>query len=396
MAAKTSLKPRWNSTCIQGRASYPTRAVKLQNLLKTSSEWVRGENGGNRIVFSSRLRLARNVNHHPFPGWAKKPEREKVLALVQPAVADLPEMKEAIINDSMEHFSPLEKQVLVEQHLISREHAAKNAGSGLVISRNRGLSVMINEEDHLRIQSLRSGLKLKELLKTVDKLDTELEERLDFAFSPQIGYLTACPTNVGTGMRASAMMHLPALVLDDQITQIIKAVNKIGLAVRGLYGEGTEALGNLFQISNQMTLGESEADIVKKLDKVIEQVAEHEENARQKMLEDKSRMIADQVGRAYGIMMHSYSISSKEVLNLLSMLRLGVDLGLMPEEYRATIDELFIRTQPAHLQKDFERKLSTEERDGLRSDLLRERLKAVPEPNTKSLALSQPDADKKK
>jgi protein arginine kinase len=291
----------------------------------------------------------------------------------------------------MEHFTPLEKQVLVEQHLISREHAAKNTGSGLTISKNRALSIMINEEDHLRIQSLKSGLQLKALLKAVDKLDTELEEKLDFAFSPQIGYLTACPTNVGTGMRASAMMHL----LDDQITQIIKAVNKIGLAVRGLYGEGTEALGNLFQISNQMTLGESETQIVDKLTKVIVQVMEHEENARQKMLEDKSRMVADQVGRAYGVMMHSYSISSKEVLNLLSMLRLGVDLGLMPEEYRATIDELFIRTQPAHLQKDFERKLTTEERDGLRSDLLRERLKAVPEPNTKSLALAKPD-DKKK
>ncbi len=371
--------------------------MRINNLLKTSSEWVRGDNGGNRIVFSSRLRLARNLNRHPFPGWAKKAEREKVLAVAQPAVADLPEMKDAIINDSMEHFTPLEKQVLVEQHLISREHAAKNAGSGLVISKNRGLSVMINEEDHLRIQSLRSGLQLKALLKAVDKLDTELEEKLDFAFSPQIGFLTACPTNVGTGMRASAMMHLPALVLDDQITQIIKAVNKIGLAVRGLYGEGTEALGNLFQISNQMTLGQSEGDIVDKLHKVIVQVMEHEENARQKMLEDKSRMIADQVGRAYGIMMHSYSISSKEVLNLLSMLRLGVDLNLLPEEYRATIDELFIRTQPAHLQKDYERKLTTEERDGLRSDLLRERLKSVPEPDTKALALAKPiEGDKRK
>jgi len=371
--------------------------VKIQNLLKTSSEWIRGENGGNRIVFSSRLRLARNLNHHAFPGWAKKAEREKGRSIVQPAVAQLPEMKDCIINDSMEHFTPLEKQVLVEQHLISREHAAKNTGSGLVISKNRTLSIMINEEDHLRIQSLRSGLQLKQLLKAVDKLDTELEEKLDFAFSPQIGYLTACPTNVGTGMRASAMMHLPALVLHDQITSIIKAVNKLGLAVRGLYGEGTEALGNLFQISNQMTLGESEADIVDKLTKVIAQVMEHEENARQKMLEDKSRVVADQVGRAYGVMMHSYSISSKEVLNLLSMLRLGVDLGLMPEEYRATIDELFIRTQPAHLQKDFERKLTTEERDGLRADLLRERLKQVPEPNMKALSLGKAaEGDKKK
>ena len=281
--------------------------------------------------------------------------------------------------------------------LISREHAAKNAGSGLIISKNRAPQhhdQRGGSSPHPIAAS--SGLQLKATaLRAVDKLDTELEEKLDFAFSPQIGYLTACPTNVGTGMRASAMMHLPALVLDDQITSIIKAVNKLGLAVRGLYGEGTEALGNLFQISNQMTLGEAETDIVDRLTKVINQVIEHEENARQKMLEDKGRMIADQVGRAYGIMMHSYSISSKEVLNLLSMLRLGVDLGLMPEEYRATIDELFIRTQPAHLQKDFERKLTTEERDGLRSDLLRERLKAVPEPNTKSLALTKPDADKR-
>ncbi len=370
--------------------------MKIQNLLKTSSEWIRGENGGNRIVFSTRLRLARNIKDHPFPGWAKKAERERVLEIVQPVVASMPEMKEAIINDTMEHFSPLEKQVLVEQHLISREHAAKNAGSGLVINKSRTLSVMINEEDHLRLQAIRNGLQLKALLKSVDKLDTELEERLNWAFSNEIGFLTACPTNVGTGMRASAMLHLPALVLDDQITQIIKAVNKIGLAVRGLYGEGTEALGNLFQISNQMTLGDSETAIVDKLTKVIQQVIEHEENARQKMLEDKGRMVADQVGRAYGIMMHSYAISSKEVLNLLSMMRLGVDLGIMPEEYRLTIDELFIRTQPAHLQKDYERKLTTEERDGLRADLLRERLKTVPEPNMKALTMSSLENDKKK
>ena len=156
--------------------------MKIQNLLKTSSEWVKGENGGNRIVFSSRLRLARNVNHHPFPGWAKKAEREKVLALVQPAVAELPEMREAVINDSMEHFTPLEKQVLVEQHLISREHAAKNAGSGLIVNKPRTLSFMINEEDHLRMQAIRAGLQLKNVFKMIDKADSALEERLDFAF----------------------------------------------------------------------------------------------------------------------------------------------------------------------------------------------------------------------
>ncbi|PAW78440.1 MAG: protein arginine kinase [Verrucomicrobia bacterium Tous-C9LFEB] len=364
--------------------------MKITNLLKSSSEWVRGEGGGNRIVITSRMRVARNLDKYPFPGWAKKAEREKILGVIQPAVATLPEMGSAIINDSMDHFTPLEKQVLVEQHLISREHAAKNAGSGLVVNKPRTLSVMINEEDHLRIQAIKSGLQLKALWKMVDKIDTELESSLDFAFSPQIGYLTACPTNVGTGMRASVMMHLPALVLSEQITQIIKAVNRIGLAVRGLYGEGTEALGNLFQVSNQMTLGESEQQIVDKLNKVIGQIIEHEENARQKLLQDKARTVANEVGRAYGVMLHGYSTSSKEALNLLSMLRLGVDLGMLPDPFRAEIDELFICTQPAHLQKDYERKLSTEERDGLRADLLRERLKSWPVPVVKDLDVETP------
>ncbi len=366
--------------------------MKITNLLKSSSEWIRGEGGGNRIVITSRIRLARNLQGHPFPGWAKKTEREKILGVLQPAVAAMPEMNHPVINDSMDHFTALEKQVLVEQHLISREHAAKNVGSGLVINKPRTLSVMINEEDHLRVQAIRSGQQLRALLKMVDKLDTELEEKLDFAFSPQIGYLTACPTNVGTGMRGSVMMHLPGLVLHDQIGQIVKAVNRIGLAVRGLYGEGTEALGNLFQISNQMTLGESEQTIIERLIKVITQIVEYEENAREKMVQEKGRMVADQVGRAYGVMMHAYAVSSKEALNLLSILRLGVDLEMLPEEYRIEIDELFIRTQPAHLQKDWERKLSTEERDALRADLLRARLKNVPVPVTKKVLESSPAA----
>ncbi len=357
---------------------------------------MRGEGGGNRIVITSRLRLARNLDKYPFPGWAKKVEREKILGVIQPAVSALPEMAHAIISDSMDHFTPLEKQVLVEQHLISREHAAKNIGSGLVVNKPRTLSVMINEEDHLRIQAIRSGLQLKALWKLVDKIDTELENSLDFAFSPQIGYLTACPTNVGTGMRASVMMHLPALVLSEQITQTIKAVNRIGLAVRGLYGEGTEALGNLFQVSNQMTLGESEYDILEKLIKVIGKIIENEENARQRLLQDRPRMVANEVGRAYGVVLHGYSVSSKEALNLLSMLRLGVDLSMLPEDYRIDIDELFIATQPAHLQKDYERKLTTEERDALRADLLRERLKSWPVPVMKDLDVTTPSKEGKK
>ena len=189
------------------------------------------------------------------------------------------------------------------------------------------------------------------------------KRKLDYAFSPELGYLTACPTNLGTGIRVSAMLHLPGLVLEEEINQIISSVNKLGLAVRGLYGEGTEALGNVFQVSNQMTLGEAETDIVDRLNKVLQQIIEHEENARAKLLEQKPKMVFNHIGRAYGILANTHIISSKETMNLLSLMRLGVDLELFPGADRALIDELFVVTQPAHLQKQFTEKLAAEERD---------------------------------
>jgi len=271
----------------------------------------------------------------------------------------------------------------VERHLISREHAAKSAGSGLVLNKEESLCVMINEEDHLRMQALRPGLQLKQAWMAIDQVDTELERRLDYAFSSDLGYLTACPTNLGTGIRVSAMLHLPGLVHAEQINQIIQSVNKLGLAVRGLYGEGTEALGNVFQVSNQMTLGEVETDIVERLNKVLQQIIEHEENARAQLLEKKPKMVFNLIGRAYGILANAHSITSKETMNLLSLMRLGVDLGEFPTAERALVDELFVITQPAHLQKQFTEKLVAEERDLLRADMLRERLKGVSRPNPK-------------
>jgi protein arginine kinase len=280
-------------------------------------------------------------------------------------------------------LSALEKQVLVERHLISREHAAKNVGSAVVMNRKQTLSIMINEEDHLRIQGIRSGLQLKNVFKLVDKVDTALGEKLDFAFHQQYGFLTACPTNVGTGMRASAMMHLPGLVLSEQINQVIQAVNKVGLAVRGLYGEGTEALGNLFQISNQTTLGEKEEEILSRLNKVIEQILSHEQNARASLLAKKPVLLLDNIGRAYGILRHAHSMASKEALNLLSCLKLGVDLGFFPEDGRLLIDQLFMETQPAHLQKSSQQKLQADERDTLRADIVRSKLAKFPKPDSK-------------
>lgn len=356
--------------------------MNIHEFLIPPAESARRKGPHDRIVMSSRVRLARNIRDAAFPGWAKKPERVRILDQIRPAVETLPEMRGAF-SESMDNLSTLDKQILVERHLISREHAAKSAGSGLVLNRDESLCFMINEEDHLRMQALRPGLQLKQAWMAIDQADSVLEKRLEYAFSQDVGYLTACPTNLGTGIRVSAMLHLPGLVLAEQINPIIQSVNKLGLAVRGLYGEGTEALGNVFQVSNQMTLGEAESAIVERLDKVLSQIIEHEENARGTLLEKKPKMVYNHIGRAYGILANAHSISSKETMNLLSLMRLGMDLGLFPGSDRSLTDELFILTQPAHLQRQYSEKLSAEERDLLRADMVREHLKAVSRPISK-------------
>lgn len=356
--------------------------MNIHEFLTPPAESARREGPYHRIVLSSRVRLARNLKGIPFPGWAKKNDRVKSMEIIRPAVLALPQMAEAFA-ESMDNFTLLEKNILVERHLISREHAAKGVGSALVLNRDETLCVMINEEDHLRMQALRPGLQVKQAWGAIDQFDSKLDSRLDYAFSAELGYLTACPTNLGTGIRVSAMLHLPGLVLAEQINQIIQAVNKLGLAVRGLYGEGTEALGNVFQVSNQMTLGETEGEIVERLNKVLLQIIEHEENARAVLMEKKPKMAYNHIGRAFGILANAHSISSKETMNLLSLMRLGVDLSVFTDLDRATVDELFITTQPAHLQKAYSEKLNAEERDLIRADILRERLKSVSRPKNK-------------
>src|SRR5262245_15246060 len=356
--------------------------MSIHEFLASPAETSRREGPHNKIVMSSRVRLARNIKGAAFPGWAKKAERIRTLETIRPAIEALAQMADRF-SETMDNLTLLDKQILVERHLISREHAAKNAGSGLVLNRDETLCVMINEEDHLRMQALRPGLQLRQAWQAIDHLDSELEEKLNYAFSNELGYLTACPTNLGTGIRVSAMLHLPGLVLAEHINPIIQSVNKLGLAVRGLYGEGTEALGNVFQVANQMTLGESELTIVERLEKVLAQIIEHEETSRATLLEKKAKTVYNHIGRAYGILANAHSISSKETMNLLSLMRLGVDLGLFPGVERSLPDELFILTQPAHLQKQHSEKLSAEERDLLRADMLRERLKQVSRPITK-------------
>jgi len=354
--------------------------MRFSTLVKHPADWMTGGQGEHGAVVTSRIRLARNLRQHPFPGWAKREQRAAALDLMRPAIEALPAMKDAF-SQELGDLTSVQKQVLVERHLISREHAARGDGSGAVIERRQMFSLMLNEEDHLRMQAIRPGLQLSSAYEALAALDTELESSLEFAFDPTLGYLTTCPTNLGTGMRASAMLHLPGLVLSDQIGQVLQAVNKIGLAVRGLYGEGTESLGNLYQISNQSTLGESEETIIRRLERVISQVAQHEQNAREKLVEEDPEMVADKIGRAYGVLRHAHIIDSKEALNHLSLLRLGGNLGYFPADTVVCCDTLLMDIQPAHLQLHSGRKLSPEERDSLRAEIVRSRLQSLQSPD---------------
>jgi len=358
--------------------------MRFSTLLKRPAEWMLGTGSHNHIVLSSRLRLARNLDGASFPGWASSDERERLRDIISPAVESLPEMKGAF-SKPIEKLSGIEKNVLVERHLISREHADSARGSSVVVERQQSLSIMINEEDHLRMQAIVSGLELLPAYEKLNAVDSALEKKLDFAYNSRLGYLTSCPTNLGTAMRASVMVHLPGLVMSDQINRVITAVNKIGLAVRGYFGEGSEAQSNLFQVSNQTTLGEPEIEIIKRIQRVVEQILTHENNARRKLLEDKPYALCDQIGRAYACLRNAWLIDSKEALNHLSLLRLGMDLGCINEKERDTLDLLILEIQPAHLQLKAKNKISPEQRDVLRAEILRGRLQSIPEPDMRPL-----------
>jgi protein arginine kinase len=353
--------------------------MRFSTLLKNPADWMQGHGPHSEVVMTSRIRLARNLRGSSFPGWSSERQRIELLNEVRPVVAGLPEMKDGF-NEEYPNLTKTRKQVLVERHLVSREHAARSTGCAVLIDRKQSLAIMINEEDHFRMQGIRAGLDLRTAHDLVNRVDSELEEVLPYAFDQRLGYLTACPTNVGTGMRASVMLHLPALVLTDQIKQVMNAVSKIGLAVRGLYGEGTEALGNLFQVSNQHTLGETEQELISRIEGVAEHIVQAEINAREKLLSEHATMLHDQVGRAYATLRFAYQLNSKEALNYLSLFRLGADLDLVTDCDRSLIDMLLLEIQPAHLQLDAGRDVSAEERDARRAEITRLRLKSVPEP----------------
>jgi protein arginine kinase len=347
--------------------------MNIDALLSTTGTWLENEPPGGVIV-SSRIRIARNLRYFPFPGWADVDSRVAVWDRLRAILRDTDAFRDGCI-EPMTHISRLQRRLLFERHLVSREMMERGEGSGLAVKGDESASVMVNEEDHIRIQVLQPGLHLKALWKQADEIDNAIEQQTEYAFSGVLGYLTSCPTNVGTGMRASVMLHLPGLVLMQEMKPIINGLSKIGLAVRGLWGEGTEAAGHMFQVSNQMTLGEPEETIIHDLEQIVLEIVQHESHARMRLVEERNAVLQDHVGRAVGILSHACLITSGEALNLLSGLRLGSEMDILPGIDRRAIDELLMLTQPAHLQKMMSKSLKANERDEARADLIKRRLK---------------------
>lgn len=347
--------------------------MTLDDMVKRHGSWL--ESGLDEgPVISSRIRLARNINENCFPGW----ENEEGKKAIWNKCSDFFESSDAhFIRWNMAETTALDKEILFERHLISQELAAKGEGCGVFVSPDECMSIMVNEEDHVRIQSLQPGLNLLAAWRAADKIDDELEAEMTYAFSPKLGYLTSCPSNVGTGMRASVMLHLPGLVLMEEMDPVINGISKIGLAVRGMWGEGTEAAGNMFQISNQITLGRREDEIIAHLEQIVLELIEHESNARIRLMNDRAMVVEDHVARAFGILSNALMVTSGEALNLLSTLRLGLDLGLLDEFSRREIDMLFIAIQPAHLQKLEKKELDPDDRDVVRAEMLRDFMEKI-------------------
>jgi protein arginine kinase len=344
--------------------------MKLSGLAHNLGRWLDGSGPSSDVVLSTRVRLARNLKEVPFTHRA----REEQLAMVYSSVVSAVRKTPALVSSSalqMRELTPLDRQFLVERHLISHDLADNGRLRGLLLVPDESVSAMVNEEDHLRLQALASGFQLRSAWESVNAIDDELGQDLDYAFSEDLGYLTACPTNAGTGMRASVLIHLPSLVLTKQISRVLQGITQVGLAVRGFYGEGSQIMGNFFQISNQTTLGQSEKETIESLERVTKQIIEYEQRARDELLKDARVQIEDKIWRAFGALKHSRVISSSEVVNLSSAVRFGVALQIEGLASVRTLNELLIRTQPAHIQLAAGQELEQRERNVIRANYVR-------------------------
>ncbi|MFO7888083.1 MAG: protein arginine kinase [Eubacteriales bacterium] len=325
------------------------------------------------IVVSSRIRYARNLKNHKFPIFLDKKESEEIYEEISEIIKS-----NDIYGKKFSHFKTsnipnLEKKMLIERHIISPELIKNQGISGFIMSNDEKISIMINEEDHLRLQILSSGLNLKECLKKADELDSILDEKLEYAYHKQFGYITACPTNLGTGIRASSMIHLPGLVMTGRLERLLNTISKFGISVRGVYGEGSKSLGNLFQISNQTTLGNDENTIVEKVEKIAMQIVNKEKEARQYLVNENKLEIEDRVHRSYGVLTNAKIISSDEAVKLLSLVKLGVDLDLIKKYKNLNFNKLFVEIQSMNIQFESREELNGKERDVKRAEIIKRR-----------------------
>ncbi len=347
---------------------------ELNRLTEQCGEWLRGSGPESDIVISSRLRLARNLADFPFIRRCTEHDRAAIEKTLRERLLSAKELKGAMYFD-VAGLESVDRQFLVERQLISRELAESAGARSVAIDIKEVFSLMVNEEDHLRIQLMKSGLDLQSAWKQINKIDDAIEARVNYAYDERLGYLTACPTNVGTGVRVSVMLHLPALVMTRQIDKVFRSLQKISLAVRGLYGEGSQAMGDFYQISNQITLGRSETELIQQVGDIVPVLIDYERKAREYLVEESQKDLHDRVSRAYGILCTAQTISSEETMHLLSSVRMGVNLGLIDNLEIPTLNQLFIHTQPAHLQKLRGIELDTADRNAERATYLQRHLR---------------------
>jgi protein arginine kinase len=337
-----------------------------------AAEWLRCDTPDGDVVLSSRIRYARNLAGFPFLSRAKREDRRQILNLARRTILDAGLAPQVMWIDLAE-VPPLERSVLVERHLISAQHAKGDEPRAVAVSSpDERLAIMINEEDHLRLQVIRAGFALSAAFEQINGIDDRLEERCDFAFSERFGYLTACPTNVGTGLRVSVMLHLPGLKLSGEIEKVRRAAKGMSLAVRGFYGEGSDAVGDFFQLSNQTTLGRSEEEILADFEhSIVPKVIEYERHARRSLLEKRRVILEDRVCRALGVLRHARLLKSAEALEALSYVRLGIVAGVITDVPLSAVHSLILLTQPAHLQRAAGRDMDQPQRRVERASLVR-------------------------
>ena len=352
---------------------YKTNEIQLSDFPRTCGEWLQARGDENDVVISSRVRLARNIQGFNFPSRMTDPQKQDVVELVAEAI------RGRAMRLDLDQSNSIDRALLVERHLISKELASGEGARSVVFGRGEMISVMVNEEDHLRIQCIKSGFDLDRAWQRLSRIDRVLEKQMPISFDDRYGYLTACPTNVGTGMRVSVMLHLPALTMKDHIRKVQRACDNMNNALRGLYGEGTQSLGDFYQISNQATLGKSEEEIVADLKSVIPVVIKYERGMREALLTEERAHLEDRVGRALATLRVARQMNVEEMMQHMSMVRLGMGLGLISNDEVDIdmINELFLLCQPAHLQKRERRSLTPEERDVLRAEIIRTRLSSA-------------------